>query len=248
MARGRTNPALIVRLDGSGGRRRVPAKLLVEEAMDIRLEEQLVTTVLRTPGHDYELAVGHLFGEGHIGGGTVHEVRYCATGSAVDTGFNVVSVGVGGRTSAVASADAAARPSPATALDVVLLAAAVEALARGRELHRLSGGAASAAAVVDRAGAMTVLREDVDPCNAVDKVVGRLHLDRRLPASDDVLYVTGVVTATIVARAARAGFGGVVAEGPATSAAVDAATAAGITLAGDHGTDGWVLYGEPPGR
>ena len=32
---------------------RVPDQVLVEEPMEIRLEETLVATTMRTPGHDY---------------------------------------------------------------------------------------------------------------------------------------------------------------------------------------------------
>ena len=47
---------------------------------------------MRTPGHDFELAVGLLHADGALGGASVIDIRYCATGTAVDTEFNVVSV------------------------------------------------------------------------------------------------------------------------------------------------------------
>jgi FdhD protein len=51
---------------------------------------------MRTPGHDFELAVGLCHGDGLLAGAPVLSCRYCATGSAVETAFNVVSVDTGG--------------------------------------------------------------------------------------------------------------------------------------------------------
>jgi hypothetical protein len=48
-----------------GSRRRVaPDELIVEEPLSIQLDGQLVATTMRTPGHDYELAVGFCFRRG----------------------------------------------------------------------------------------------------------------------------------------------------------------------------------------
>ena len=86
---------LVVKHDDNGARR-VPDELIVEEPLEIRLDDHLVTTTMRTPGHDFELAVGFLHSEGLLAGVPVKTVRYCGTGSAVETEFNVVSVETGG--------------------------------------------------------------------------------------------------------------------------------------------------------
>ena len=96
MARGRTVSVLVERHDADGAKRQ-PDELVVEEPMEIRLDGHLVTTTMRTPGHDYELAVGFCFSDGLLAGAPVRQVRYCATGTATETSFNVVTVETGGR-------------------------------------------------------------------------------------------------------------------------------------------------------
>ena len=100
MARRRSERMIVTRVSGSGDERRVgrrPDELIVEEPMSIQLDGTLVSTTMRTPGHDYELAVGFCLTEGLLAEHPVVGVRYCADGSAVDSEFNVVTVETGGR-------------------------------------------------------------------------------------------------------------------------------------------------------
>ncbi len=96
MPRGRTETVLTTSYDHGAVMRR-PDELIVEEPLSIHLDDTLVTTTMRTPGHDFELAVGFCFTDGLLAGAPVLTCRYCGTGSAVDTEFNVVSVDTGGR-------------------------------------------------------------------------------------------------------------------------------------------------------
>src|SRR3954449_5866321 len=95
MPRGRTATHLVHRVDPTGVRRQ-PDELVVEEPLEVRLDDHLVATTMRTPGHDFELAVGLCHGDGLLAGAPVLTCRYCGTGSAVESGFNVVSVDTGG--------------------------------------------------------------------------------------------------------------------------------------------------------
>jgi FdhD protein len=250
VARGRTAKVLTQRWDGAELRRR-PDELIVEEPLEVRLDDQLVATTMRTPGHDFELAVGLCHSDGLLGGAPVLTCRYCGTGSAVESGFNVVSVDTGGlapaptpRVSTTTSAcglcgsasidelrERIAPLPPAPAWDIELLASVPERVRPDQDLFAVTG-AVHAAAAFDRAGEVAVVREDIGRHNAVDKVVGRLLLDHRLPAHGLGLYVSGRAGFDIVQKAWAAGFGAVVAVSAPSALAVDAARTAGLTLAG----------------
>jgi FdhD protein len=241
---------LTQRWDGHRLQRR-PDELIVEEPLEVRLDDHLVATTMRTPGHDFELAVGLCFGDGLLAGAAVQTCRYCGTGSAVESGFNVVSVETGGaapvpqpRVSTTPSAcglcgsatidELRERIAPLPRADpwpIELLASIPERVRPGQDLFEVTG-AVHAAAVFDRAGEVVLVREDIGRHNAVDKVVGRLLLDERLPAHDLGLHVSGRAGFDILQKAWAAGFTAVVAVSAPSSLAVEAARQAGIALAG----------------
>src|SRR5581483_11162318 len=179
-------------------------------------------------------------------------VRYCATGSAADTGFNVVSVSTGGAApppsprlgAATSSCGLCGRDSIDALLDrlaplpagpPVDLQALLSAAAAAREAQVLFGrtGSIHAAAPFDPAtGAVDFVREDIGRHNAVDKVIGRLLLDGRLPATGRGLFVSGRASFEIVQKAWAAGFGLVAAVSGPSSLAVETARAAGLVLVG----------------
>lgn len=249
VARGRTAKVLTTRFGNGDGR--VLDEVIVEEPLSIRLDDHLVSTTMRTPGHDFELAAGFCFTEGLLAGALVTTCRYCGTGSAVDTEFNVVSVETGGRApvptprlgtttsscglcGSASIDDLAERLEPLTdghLFDLALLASIPDRVRDAQPLFA-STGAVHAAAAFDESGATVVLREDVGRHNAVDKVVGRLMLDDGLPASALGLYVSGRASFEIVQKAWAAGFGTIVAVSAPTSLAVDTARRAGIVLTG----------------
>jgi FdhD protein len=236
--------------DGRALHRR-PDALIVEEPLEVRLDGHPVATTMRTPGHDFELAAGLLHGDGLLAGARVRSCRYCGTESAVESEFNVVNVDTGG---------AAPEPAPrlgttttacglcgSTAIDELRdriapipvgapwsmrVLAAVPARVRPDQGLFASTGAVHAAAAFDRAGDPLVVREDIGRHNAVDKVVGRLLLDERLPATDLGLYVSGRAGFEIVQKAWAAGFSALVAVSAPSALAVEAARQSGMTLAG----------------
>ncbi|MCX7621216.1 MAG: formate dehydrogenase accessory sulfurtransferase FdhD [Acidimicrobiales bacterium] len=260
MARGRTTKVLTTVVEGTRQTRR-PDTLIVEEPLSIHLDGVLVTTTMRTPGDDFELASGFCFTEGLLGGAPVVSCRYCGTGSASVTEFNVVSVETGGRAPApqprLTTITAACglcgsrfidelshRLHPLVGIEpfpLDVLATIPNQAVAHQALFR-STGAVHAAAAFDRDGQPVVVREDVGRHNAVDKVVGRLLLDGTLPARDFALYASGRASFEIVAKAWSAGFAAVVAVSAPTALAVETARRAGITLAGFARDDRLVVY------
>jgi FdhD protein len=250
VSRGRTAKVLTHRYDGGGVTRR-PDQLIVEEPLEIQLDGALVSTTMRTPGHDFELAAGFCFTEGLLAGAPVRQCRYCGTGSAVDSEFNVVSVETGGLappprprlttttsacgicgTTAIDDLRERLHPLPPTApFPLAVLARVPDTVTSTQQLFDATG-AVHAAVAFDRSGDPVLAREDIGRHNAVDKVVGRFLLDDLLPATALGLYVSGRASFEIVQKAWAAGFSAVVAVSAPSSLAVSAARLAGMTLCG----------------
>lgn len=241
--------------------------------MTIQLDGTVVSTTMRTPGHDYELAAGFCFTEGLLAGSPVTGVRYCfeserrgpGQGSAAATHFNVVTVETAGRAPAPSPRlgttssscgwcgseqldDLVARlvPLPASPpIDRGVIAAMPSRVFDGQGLFARTG-AVHAAAAFTSDGEVVASREDVGRHNAVDKVVGSMLLAGRLPAIGLGLFVSGRASIEMVHKAWAAGFATVVAVSAPTALAVHAARRAGITLAGFVRDDGFNLYTEAP--
>jgi FdhD protein len=261
MARGRSETMLVTTVSTEGGRQRRPDEVIVEEPMSIQLDGVLVSTTMRTPGNDYELAVGYCLTEGLLADVPVRGVRYCANGSAVDTFFNTVTVETGGLapaptprlgntssscgicgTEAIDALTERLEPVPATAPIPVDVMQRIPDEVRGAQDLFGATGAVHAAAAFDAEGKVLVAREDVGRHNAVDKVIGRMLLDGALPATGLGLCVSGRASFEMVQKAWAAGFGTVVAVSAPTALAVHTAHRANITLAGFVRADRLNLY------
>jgi len=233
-------------------------RVATEEPMEIRIaqgadEAVPLAVTMRTPGNDFELAVGLLVSEGVLRTpDDVVEVRYCVDGDQL---FNVVTVQV--RSDVAIDRHHLARNLTMTsacgvcgkaALDTIhavtagrvpdgpiVTADVIAALPdRLRDKQRLfdSTGGLHAAGLSDADGNLLLVREDVGRHNALDKVVGALYMQRALPASGCVLVVSGRASFEIMQKAATAGIPIVAAVGAPSSLAVEVARSFGMTLAG----------------
>jgi FdhD protein len=244
----------IIRRVEAGVDRSGPDDLIVEEPLEIRLDGNVVATTMRTPGHDFELAVGLCVGDGLLGGAAVRGVRYCdGPCGPGETTYNTVTVDTGSTAPVpvprLGTVSSSCGVCGSTTLDALCLRLApldplgaaptaelvdgvVEAARAGAPLFQATGASHAAASFDLRSGAVDILREDIGRHNAVDKVVGRLALDGRLPASDAGLYVSGRASFEMVQKAWAGGFRALVAVSGPSALAVRTARTAGLTLIG----------------
>ncbi len=216
-------------------------EVAIEEPLEIRVDGSAVAVTMRTPGHDEELALGFLYGEGLID--RPHEA-----GPTVDFAKNVIEVagplrreltsrrfyttsscGVCGKG---ALEEVAVHAAPATAgpeVSRALLAALPD------KLHQPSfqrTGGLHATGLFSPAGELLAVREDVGRHNAMDKVVGHALVGGALPLVDQILCVSGRLAFELVQKAAVAGAPILVGVGAPTSLAIELAGDRGLTLAG----------------
>jgi FdhD protein len=244
------------------GRARIrPDSLATEEPMEIRLvsgeAKQTVAVTMRTPGADFELAAGFLYGEGIVSSPEdILKISYCIDPDIdAEQQYNIVNVELrGGRdydlrplerhfytTSACGVCGKASLEQlelrgcpvipPGPELTPQKIYALPDKLREAQGLFDATGGL-HAAALFDREGELVALREDVGRHNATDKLVGWALLDARLPLSDCVVMVSGRSSFEILQKCLTAGVPIVCAISAPSSLAVDVARQFGMTLIG----------------
>jgi len=244
------------------GRMRVrPDTLATEEPMEIRLlagqTTRTVAVTMRTPGADFELAAGFLYGEGIIDSpDDIQKISYCVDSDLdAEQRYNIVNVELrGGRefdlsplerhfytTSACGVCGKASleqlelRGCPVMPVGPEVSAETLytlpEKLRQAQGLFDATGGL-HAAALFDNRGNLLALREDVGRHNATDKLVGWVLLEGRLPLTDHIVMVSGRSSFEILQKCLAAGVPFVCAISAPSSLAVDVAKEFGMTLVG----------------
>jgi len=222
-------------------------------------QEKSVSITMRTPGTDDELAAGFLCTEGilmspddiieiwhrspPIPGSNLRNVIRVDLVDSADVDFERLerhfyttsSCGVCGK----ASLDALRiQSNHATAIaesefrihldDVLTLARKLE---KQQKVFGETGGL-HAAGLFDATGEIVIAREDVGRHNAMDKLIGRLFMDNKLPAAEHGIVVSGRTSFELVQKVSMAGVPVLVAVGAPSSLAIDVARQFGITLVG----------------
>jgi FdhD protein len=236
-----------------------PDSLATEEPMEIRLisgdAKQTVAVTMRTPGADFELAAGFLYGEGIVSSPEdIRRISYCVDVDA-EQQYNIVNVELRGghsydprplerhfyTTSACGVCGKASleqlelrgcpviTPGPEVTPESIY--ALPEKLREAQGLFDATGGL-HAAALFDKEGELVALREDVGRHNATDKLVGWALLEGRLPLSDHVVMVSGRSSFEILQKCLTAGVPIVCAISAPSSLAVNVARQFGMTLIG----------------
>jgi FdhD protein len=243
-----TTRRVVVRMSAGGEPAATPDHVVVEAPLVLGLAGEPIATLMRTPGHDIELAAGWLVVESGVGRAEdVVTLRACRDDDT-DRVHITLRDGVRPPRPRAFVTSAACGVCSADVLDLTLLrdrpphdegwtvaSAVVAALpdamrSRQPAFDRTGGVHAAALAAAD--GTLLVVREDVGRHNAVDKVTGWALLDGRLPATGHLLVVSGRVSFEIVQKAVAAGVAGIVAVSAPSSLAVDLAREYDLLLAG----------------
>jgi FdhD protein len=216
-------------------------EVAVELPLEIRVNGEAVAVTMRTPGHDFELAAGFLYGEGivdaapemtlpdDLAANVVDALAPDARPPATRRFYTTSSCGICGK-GALEEVEAIAPPvSGGPTLARALLADLPERL-RQPGFERTGG--LHATGLFDASGEALLVREDVGRHNAMDKVIGHALIAGTLPLSEHVLCVSGRLAFELVQKTARAGAPILVGVGAPTSLAVELAADRGITLAG----------------
>lgn len=240
-----------------GVRSERPDTLATEEPMETRVagpdqEAVQVAVTMRTPGGDYELAVGFLFTEGLIVPADVRRVAYCDDLDAADQRYNVVTVtlnrpfdpaslrrnfyatsscGICGKAALDDIQVHCAPVGPGPSVTAAVLSSLPDKLRANQKVFERTGGL-HAAGLFTAGGDLITLREDVGRHNAVDKVIGEQLLAGSIPLSSHILQVSGRVSFELVQKAAMAGIAILAAVGAPSSLAVEAGERFGMTVVG----------------
>jgi len=246
----------------------------MEEPLQLLLDGEPLSVVMRTPGQDIELALGLLFAEGIVRTaddvrglrisaesgeteGAVHVEASIVDSNQVDVHLartrrrkperSMLSSSACGVCGAVMiedlRRDLAGLPA-GPSIEAAMLPRLVERMRSSQGVFDRTGGL-HGAGLFDPRGEPVCMREDVGRHNAVDKVVGRMLLDGRLPAHDSILVVSGRAGYEIIQKSITAGIPVVAAVGAPSSLAVALARDFNQTLVGFLRGERFNVYAAP---
>lgn len=256
----------VARAGGRGSRHDVPTRdgltedELAEE-VPVALEYNGVShaVMLATPGDLEEFALGFSLSEGIVASPAECYGVEIETAAAGITAHIEIAAGafmrlkerrrsLAGRTGCglcgVDSLAGVIRPlprlPPARALSGAAIRRAVAQARTQQPLNRLTG-ATHAALWCDRDGMPRAAFEDVGRHNALDKLIGGMHL-RRIDPVDGFVLITSRASVEMVQKAATAGIAAMVAISAPTALAVRTALGCGLTLVAFARGDDFVAY------
>jgi FdhD protein len=242
----------------------------VEEPIEVRLHGRAFAVIMRTPGEDRALAAGFLLSEGVVrSAADIGAVEHCRHPDRPD-GHNVIDVYLVGESRSALDQVVAERRNVVTNSSCGLcgrltieslktraaalpfawtmassVAAGLPDRLRVRQRVFDGTGGLHAAGLFTAQGVCEWSAEDVGRHNAVDKVIGQMALDNRLPLAGHALAVSGRASFELVQKAWLAGIGLLCAVSAPSSLAIDLAAEAGITLIGFARDGGCNIYTHP---
>lgn len=229
-------------------------ELAAEEPLEIRVEGRSIAVVMRTPGHDRELAAGFLLTEGIVKcAKDIFDITSCLAeggagkGNAVDVAltrpggfdfekltrhvFTSSSCGICSKATigAVLKRRRPLRDGMRVTTKVIL--SLPRQLARHQEAFRRTGGL-HACALFDGDGRFVAAREDVGRHNALDKLAGFALLGKLTPLRGHIALLSGRASFEMMQKSHAAGIAVVVAISAPSSLAVEFARESRQTLVG----------------
>src|SRR5256885_6301725 len=227
-------PRLRIRKWDAGRWSDTPDAVVTEEPLQLMLDGDPLSVVMRTRGRGIELALGLLHAEGIARSlDAIRKIRISAESDEADPAVVVDASIVDSNQIDIHLAQAPRRkpersmlassacgvcgavliedlrrdlaPLPAgPRVSAALLPQLVERLRTGQGVFERTGGLHGAGLFTPE-GESICTREDVGRHNAVDKVAGRMLLDGRLPANESILVVSGRAGYEIVQKSITAG-------------------------------------------
>lgn len=224
--------------------------LAIEQPLEIHVAGAPPLVVMRTPGHDRELAAGLLFSEGVVqaagdivaiepSGSDGQLLRVLLRSQArarlarlARTSIASSACGVCGKRH-FEPPEPPARPprEPMPRTSPSWLLSLPARLHAGQEAFAATGGL-HAAALFATGGELLALHEDVGRHNALDKLIGHALLQGTLPWEGHALALSGRASYELLQRAIRTRVPIVCALSAPSSYAVELARAFGVTLVG----------------
>lgn len=235
-----------------------PDVLATEEPMEIRLhgpnqKPVSISVTMRTPGNDFELAVGFLYSEGLLSSmEQLRTVCYCEDVAASEQLYNIVTVElnstfIGNQRERSFNASSACGLCGTTTIDEIklrtkpvessisvkneLLLQLPQKLRLHQKIFNMTGGL-HGAGIFNLDGELELIREDIGRHNALDKVIGHYFLNSQQFLAEKILVLSGRIGFELVQKAAVAGISIIVAVSAPSSLAVQSAHELGITLVG----------------
>lgn len=236
----------------------------VEEPLEIRLgfgstQERIqkrISVTMRTPGYDFELAIGFLFTEGIISSiDDVLSVQYCTEANTKENNFNVIRVelkehisfdesalqrnfytssscGVCGK----ASIDAIFQQCDKKVVQQFniqssLILSLPEKLQKQQQVFKYTGGL-HGCGLFDLDGNLILGREDVGRHNALDKLIGAALGLKPKVLEKSILMLSGRASFELLQKAAMAQIPFVVSVGAPSNLAIETAIKFNISLVG----------------
>lgn len=229
--------------------------LVVEEPLEIRVGNQSLIVVMRTPGHDFELGAGFLYTEGLIqSADDIGAMAYCedVDGKNLENIINIhlvngkileeqaswqrnfhanASCGLCGKMTIESVWQEIPPIESSFQIDQAVLYKLNDRLRSAQTVFAETGGL-HAAGLFNAQGELQIAREDIGRHNAVDKVIGQALLSEQIPLERHILMVSGRASFEIIQKALFARIPAIVAVSAASSLAVELAQGSEMMLIG----------------